>query len=319
MKELKGKKLDLDGGDVVIGQRPNQRVVPLTTIGSTKASTIGSTKASTVGSATRKLMPLLSISTIQGTAYMLGKKDLVAEVEEESKVEDRKIEIVGDLVERRVYKEVEAESKVEDMVAEIEEERKVIAKVAEASKVEDLIEGMVAEVDMVEGVEMVTRVDKDTIPAVSASRQHLYTPQNDAIIHAKNDPLMELKTAKQVKVTLPEIVFRKVLGRKNGNMKKDGNIEKNGNITKKRSKTADCGEEAKTSVKLGIGVLRDVFEKAHGEAQEDKEDEDIQALVQILRIHHHLSTPDYQQSNGKIERVVASIKFMLKRERRKRK
>lgn len=38
----------------------------------------------------------------------------------------------------------------------------------------------------------------------------------------------------------------------------------------------------------------------------------IQALCKILRIKHHLSTSYYSQSNGKIERVVATIKTMLK-------
>ncbi|KAF8432182.1 hypothetical protein BGX38DRAFT_261913 [Terfezia claveryi] len=39
----------------------------------------------------------------------------------------------------------------------------------------------------------------------------------------------------------------------------------------------------------------------------------IRALVCTLRIHHHLSTPYYPQSNRKIERVVGTIKAMLKR------
>ena len=39
----------------------------------------------------------------------------------------------------------------------------------------------------------------------------------------------------------------------------------------------------------------------------------IKALCRILRINHHLSTPYYPQSNGKIERVVGPIKAMMKR------
>jgi len=39
----------------------------------------------------------------------------------------------------------------------------------------------------------------------------------------------------------------------------------------------------------------------------------IRALCRILKIRHHLSTPYYPQSNGKIERVVGTVKTMLKR------
>ena len=39
----------------------------------------------------------------------------------------------------------------------------------------------------------------------------------------------------------------------------------------------------------------------------------IRALCRILKINHHLSTPYYPQSNEKIERVVGTIKTMLKR------
>lgn len=39
----------------------------------------------------------------------------------------------------------------------------------------------------------------------------------------------------------------------------------------------------------------------------------IRCLCRILRVKHHLSTPYYPQSNGKIERVVGTIKTMLKR------
>lgn len=39
----------------------------------------------------------------------------------------------------------------------------------------------------------------------------------------------------------------------------------------------------------------------------------IRSLCGILRIKHHFSTPYYPQSNGKIERVVGTVKTMLKR------
>ena len=39
----------------------------------------------------------------------------------------------------------------------------------------------------------------------------------------------------------------------------------------------------------------------------------IRALCKILRIKHHLPTPYYPQSNGKIERAVGTVKTMLRR------
>ena len=39
----------------------------------------------------------------------------------------------------------------------------------------------------------------------------------------------------------------------------------------------------------------------------------IRALCQILHIKHHVSTPYYPQSNGKIERVVGIVEIMLER------
>ena len=39
----------------------------------------------------------------------------------------------------------------------------------------------------------------------------------------------------------------------------------------------------------------------------------IKALCPILRINHHSSTPYYSQSNGKTQRVVGTIKTMLKK------
>ncbi|RPB23544.1 hypothetical protein L211DRAFT_849806 [Terfezia boudieri ATCC MYA-4762] len=57
-----------------------------------------------------KITPLIVDLYNARAAYLLGKKDLVPEVEEESKVED--------LVEKKVDTEVEEESKVEDLVAE---------------------------------------------------------------------------------------------------------------------------------------------------------------------------------------------------------
>ena len=39
----------------------------------------------------------------------------------------------------------------------------------------------------------------------------------------------------------------------------------------------------------------------------------IRCLTETLRVRHHFSTPYYPQSNGRVERVVGTLKAMLKR------
>lgn len=39
----------------------------------------------------------------------------------------------------------------------------------------------------------------------------------------------------------------------------------------------------------------------------------VRCLTKLLQIHHHFSTPYYPQSNGRVERVVGTLKSMLKR------